>query len=70
MAMPIFITPANRDLRFTTFEFVSNTDMSRFKDAHNSSTKSTTYISNISLAFPVGDKARAGLDFNLIPLLV
>lgn len=59
-----FYNPAaNRDLRFTTFEFVSNTDMSRFKDAHNSSTKSTTYISNISLAFPVGDKARAGFGF-------
>lgn len=59
-----FYNPAaNRDLRFTTFEFGTNTDMSHFKDAYSSSKKSTTYISNISLAFPVGNRARAGFGF-------
>lgn len=59
-----FFNPAaNRNLRMTSFEFGTNTNLSQFKDANNRSKKSTTYISNISLAFPVGDKARAGFGF-------
>lgn len=59
-----FYNPAaNRDLKVTSFEFGTNTNTSQFKDAHNKAKKSTTYISNISLAFPVGDKARAGFGF-------
>src|SRR5690625_2486814 len=59
-----FYNPAtNRDLMFTYFEFGSNTDMSRFKDAHNSSTTSTAYIAAISLDFQVGDKPIIGFRF-------
>lgn len=54
---------ANQSLNMTSFEFGANTHLSRFKDATSSSEKSTTYISNISLAFPVGTKARAGFGF-------
>lgn len=54
---------ANQSLNMTSFEFGVNTHASQFKDAVNSSKKSTTYISNVSLAFPVGSKARAGFGF-------
>ncbi|HLT41401.1 MAG TPA: hypothetical protein VKZ95_01750, partial [Sphingobacteriaceae bacterium] len=50
-----FYNPAaNRDLSFTTFEFGVNTHLSQFDDTTSVSKKSATYISNISLAFPVG----------------
>lgn len=59
-----FYNPAaNRDLSFTTFEFGVNTHLSQFDDATNVSKNSATYISNISLAFPVGTKGRAGFGF-------
>lgn len=59
-----FVNPAaNKSLNVTTFEFGTNTDMTQFKDAQGKSKKSTTYISNISMAFPVGSKARAGFGF-------
>ena len=37
--------------------------MSQFDDGTSVSKKSTTFLSNISLAFPVGQKARAGFGF-------
>lgn len=54
---------ANQSLNLTSFDFGVNTHASQFKDAQSSSKKSTTYISNISLAFPIGNKARAGFGF-------
>jgi len=59
-----FFNPAaNRNLSLTSFEFSINNRLSEFKDVESSSKKSTTYISNISLAFPVGEKVRAGIGF-------
>ncbi|SMC82327.1 hypothetical protein [Moheibacter sediminis] len=54
---------ANQALNITSFDFGINTRASQFKDATSTSKKSTTYISNISLAFPIGTKARAGFGF-------
>lgn len=54
---------ANRDLRYTAFDFSVNTDMVQFKDNNATSKRSTTYISNVSLAFPMGAKARGGFGF-------
>ena len=59
-----FYNPAaNTNLNVTTFDFSVNTRMSQFEDNVAESKKSATYISNISLAFPVGNKARAGFGF-------
>lgn len=59
-----FYNPAaNAQLNMTSFDFGVNTRLSQFKDDVNTSKKSATYISNISLAFPVGNKARAGFGF-------
>lgn len=59
-----FYNPAaNPLLSFTSFEFGVNTHLSQFDDGSNVSKKSTTYISNVSLAFPIGTKARAGFGF-------
>lgn len=54
---------ANQSLNITSFEFGTNTHLSEFRDAVSSSKKSATYISNVSIAFPVGTKARAGFGF-------
>jgi len=54
---------ANPNLNVTTFDFGVDTQMSEFDDGTKKSKKSATYISNISLAFPVGKKARAGFGF-------
>ena len=59
-----FYNPAaNRDLNVTTFDLGVNTHMSQFDDGTSVSKKSTTFLSNVSLAFPVGQKARAGFGF-------
>lgn len=59
-----FFNPAaNAQFNLTSFDFGVNTKLSQFDDGVNSSQKSTTYISNISLAFPIGNKARAGFGF-------
>jgi long-subunit fatty acid transport protein len=59
-----FYNPAaNTHFNITSFDFGVNTKMSQFDDGVNNSKKSATYISNISLAFPVGNKARAGFGF-------
>lgn len=59
-----FFNPAaNPNLNVTSFDFGVNTHMSRFDDGTNTSQKSATFISNVSLAFPVGQKFRAGIGF-------
>jgi long-subunit fatty acid transport protein len=59
-----FFNPAaNRNMKVTTFDFGVNTQMSQFDDGTKKSKKSATYISNISLAFPIGDKIHAGFGF-------
>lgn len=59
-----FYNPAvNRDLRVTSFDLSASTDMKSLKDHTYSLKKSTTYISNLSLAFPIGPKIRAGFGF-------
>lgn len=59
-----FFNPAtNKNLRVTSFEFGTTTNMSQFDDGQDKSKKSTTYISSMSLAFPVGPKASAGFGF-------
>ncbi|MBA5628949.1 aromatic hydrocarbon degradation protein [Moheibacter lacus] len=59
-----FYNPAaNKDLNVTSFDLGVNTHMSQFDDGSMVSKKSTTYLSNVSLAFPVGTKARAGFGF-------
>lgn len=59
-----FYNPAaNTNLNVTSFDFSVNTRMSQFDDGTAKSQKSATYISNISLAFPIGEKVRAGFGF-------
>lgn len=59
-----FINPAaNRDLRMTSFSFGVSSHTGQFRDEENHSTQNSTYISNLSLAFPVGEKFRAGIGF-------
>lgn len=59
-----FFNPsANQNLTFTSFDFGVNTHASKFDDGNATSKKSATYISNISLAFPIGVKARGGFGF-------
>lgn len=59
-----FYNPAaNTNLNVTTFDFGTNTRASQFDDGTTKSKKSATYISNASLAFPIGPKARAGFGF-------
>jgi len=54
---------ANPNLSVTTFDFGVNTQMSEFDDGTRKSKKSATFISNVSLAFPIGKKVRAGFGF-------
>lgn len=54
---------ANRDLKATSFKAALNSHTGRFNDGVNKSTQNSTYISEISLAFPVGNRARAGFGF-------
>lgn len=59
-----FYNPAaNKDLNITTFDFGVNTHMSQFDNGNAVSKKSATYISNVSLAFPIGTKASGGFGF-------
>lgn len=59
-----FYNPAaNSKLSLTSFKLGTTTHMAKYNDGNNSSNRSTTYISDISLAFPVGQKARAGFGF-------
>lgn len=54
---------ANRDLKITSFDVSVNHRTGQFKNGTKSSTLSSTYVSNLSLAFPVGNRARAGFGF-------
>ncbi|TWP24744.1 hypothetical protein ETU10_01940 [Apibacter muscae] len=56
---------ANRNLKYTSFNVSVNTDFINEKTSSQSSDRSTTYLSNISVAFPAGEKSRIG--FNLRP---
>lgn len=59
-----FVNPAaNRDLKMTSFDISVNSHLGQFNDGTRKATQSSTYISSISLAFPVGEKARAGFGF-------
>lgn len=59
-----FYNPAaNQNLSVTSFQFDTNTRLSRFNDGFSKSSKSTTYLSDVSLAFPIGSKIRAGFGF-------
>ncbi|MGM5631705.1 aromatic hydrocarbon degradation protein [Apibacter raozihei] len=58
-----FANPAaNMNLRFTSFNLGVNTDYNKAKTSTESSGRSTTYLANVSIAFPIGDKSRAGLS--------
>ncbi|MDR1877398.1 MAG: outer membrane protein transport protein [Flavobacteriaceae bacterium] len=58
-----FINPAaNRNLRFTSFNIGVNMDYIDAKTSTESSSRSTTYLSNLSIAFPVNKKSRLGLN--------
>lgn len=54
---------ANRDLKLTSFEVSANSHLGRFNDGDMKSTQKTAYLTSLSLAFPVGDKASAGFGF-------
>lgn len=54
---------ANSNLRLTSFEFSFNTDLSKYKTDEVSEKNSASYISGISLAFPVGKRVVAGVGF-------
>jgi len=54
---------ANRDMRMTSFDISATSHTGRFNDGTLKSTQSTTYLSNASLVFPIGEKVRAGFGF-------
>ena len=59
-----FMNPAaNQNLRLTNFVFEGSTDMTSFKSDDDSFSRSATYLSNISLGFPLGNKWRGGVGF-------
>lgn len=59
-----FMNPAaNQNLRFTNFVFEGSTDMTRFKSESDKFSRSTTYLSKVSLGFPLGKKWRGGFGF-------
>lgn len=58
-----FVNPAaNRNLRYTSYNIVINTDYTNAKTSNVSSDRSTTYLANLSLAFPIGTKSRVGVN--------
>ncbi|MDO5655630.1 MAG: hypothetical protein Q4G27_05770 [Flavobacteriaceae bacterium] len=59
-----FMNPAsNQNLRLTNFTFEGSMDMTRFKSQNEDFSRSATYISRVSLGFPLGEKWRAGFGF-------
>ncbi|MFV0237490.1 MAG: hypothetical protein ACK5HU_03000 [Flavobacteriales bacterium] len=54
---------ANAYLQYTSFEFGVNSDMIKFKTQESSDQNSTTYISNLSLGFPLGNKFAFAFGF-------
>lgn len=59
-----FMNPAaNQNLRLTNFSFEGSMDMTRFDSETEDFARSTTYISRVTLGFPLGQKWRAGMAF-------
>lgn len=59
-----FMNPAaNQNLRLTNFVFEGSMDMTNFKSDSDDFSRSATYLSNISLGFPLGNKWRGGIGF-------
>lgn len=59
-----FMNPAaNTNLSYTSFNFEGTLNASRFNDGNNDSRRSTAYMSQLSLAFPMGEKLRGGISF-------
>ncbi|MXV37524.1 hypothetical protein GO491_02355 [Flavobacteriaceae bacterium Ap0902] len=59
-----FMNPAaNRNLRMTNFIFEGTSQFVRSENATDGIDQSTTYLSRVSLGFPVSDKATAGIGF-------
>lgn len=54
---------ANAYLQYTSFEFGVNSDLVKFKTSESSDKNSTTYISNLSLGFPLGEKFAFAFGF-------
>lgn len=54
---------ANNNLFYTTFSFEGAANFSRFADKQNESSRSSTYLSKVHLAFPMGLKFRGGIGF-------
>lgn len=59
-----FYNPAaNQSLRMTTFNISLRGDDTQYKYNQNKEKSGTAYISNLSLAFPVSPKSRAGFGY-------
>lgn len=59
-----FMNPAaNQNLRMTNFTFEGSMDMSTFKSESDKFSRSATYVSKMSLGFPMGKKWRGGFGF-------
>lgn len=59
-----FMNPAaNQNLRRTNFLFEGTTNMTQFKSNTDKFSRSATYLSKISLGFPMGAKWRGGFGF-------
>lgn len=59
-----FVNPAaNINLNYTSFTFEGTLNASSFESNGLKSERSTTYISKLSLAFPMGAKWRGGFNF-------
>ena len=56
---------ANRNLTLTSFRVEATNENNMFKSNYNDikSTKSSTYLSNISLAFPISEKVKFGMGY-------
>ncbi len=54
---------ANAYLNYASFEFGVNVDMIQFKTSESSDKNSATYISNLSLGFPLGEKFSFAFGF-------
>lgn len=54
---------ANANLLYTTFSFEGATDLSKFSEGNNSSRRSSSYLSKVDLAFPMGKGIKGGVSF-------
>ncbi|MCB9201930.1 MAG: hypothetical protein H6604_02615 [Flavobacteriales bacterium] len=59
-----FTNPAaNSTLFYTTFNLGVNSDLYNLESKNTSSKKSSSYVSNLSLGFPINDKIKFGVGF-------